>query len=69
MPLGRYTLLTIPGSVVWAFAFAGAGWAAGSQWEDFHHSFRYAEYVVAGAILLLIGRNLASSARGQPLAR
>ena len=48
MPLGRYTLLTIPGSVLWAFAFAGAGWAAGSQWEDFHHSFRYAEYVVAG---------------------
>ena len=54
MPLGRYTLLTIPGSVIWAFAFAGAGWAAGSQWEDFHHSFRYAEYVVAAAILLLI---------------
>jgi membrane protein DedA with SNARE-associated domain len=54
MPLGRYTLLTIPGSVIWAFAFAGAGWAAGSQWEDFHHSFRYAEYVVAGGILALI---------------
>jgi membrane protein DedA with SNARE-associated domain len=54
MPLGRYTLLTIPGSVVWAFAFAAAGYAAGSQWEDFHHSFRYAEYVVAGAILALI---------------
>jgi membrane protein DedA with SNARE-associated domain len=54
MPLGRYTLLTIPGSVLWAFAFAGAGWAAGSQWEDFHHSFRYAEYFVAGGIILLI---------------
>lgn len=54
MPLARYTLLTIPGSVIWAFAFAGAGWAAGSQWEEFHHSFRYAEYVVAGGILLLI---------------
>jgi membrane protein DedA with SNARE-associated domain len=58
MPLGRYTLLTIPGSVVWAFAFAGAGWAAGSQWEDFHHSFRYAEYVVAAAILVLIGAGI-----------
>jgi membrane protein DedA with SNARE-associated domain len=54
MPLGRYTLLTIPGSILWAFAFAGAGWAAGSQWEEFHHSFRYAEYVVAGGIILLI---------------
>ena len=58
MPLGRYTLLTIPGSVVWAFAFAGAGWAAGSQWEDLHHSFRYAEYVVAAAILVLIGAGI-----------
>jgi membrane protein DedA with SNARE-associated domain len=54
MPLGRYTLLTIPGSILWAFAFAGAGWAAGSQWEEFHHSFRYAEYFVAGGIILLI---------------
>ena len=54
MPLGRYTLLTIPGSVAWAFAFAGIGWAAGSSWEDFHHSFRYAEYVVAAAIVLVI---------------
>jgi membrane protein DedA with SNARE-associated domain len=54
MPLGRYTLLTIPGSILWAFVFAGAGWAAGSQWEEFHHSFRYAEYVVAGGIILLI---------------
>jgi membrane protein DedA with SNARE-associated domain len=54
MPLGRYTLLTIPGSVAWAFAFAGIGWAAGSSWEEFHHSFRYAEYVVAAAIVLVI---------------
>jgi len=64
MPLGRYTLLTIPGSVVWAFGFAGAGWAAGSQWEDFHHSFRYAEYVVAGAILVLIAAGIWRHRRG-----
>jgi membrane protein DedA with SNARE-associated domain len=54
MPFVRYMLLTIPGSVAWAFAFAGAGWAFGSQWEDFHHSFRYAEYVVAAGIFLVI---------------
>jgi membrane protein DedA with SNARE-associated domain len=54
MPLGRYTLLTIPGSFVWAFAFAGIGWAAGAKWEEFHHSFRYAEYVVAGVIAIVI---------------
>lgn len=69
MPLGRYTLLTIPGSVVWAFAFAGAGWAAGSQWEDFHHSFRYAEYVVAAAILLLVVAGIWRHRRGARIDR
>jgi membrane protein DedA with SNARE-associated domain len=69
MPLGRYTLLTIPGSVLWAFAFAGAGWAAGSQWEDFHHSFRYAEYVVAGGILVLIAAGIWRHRRGARIDR
>jgi membrane protein DedA with SNARE-associated domain len=54
MPPVRYTLLTTPGSYAWAFAFAAIGWAAGSKWEEFHHSFRYAEYVVAAAILVVI---------------
>ena len=69
MPLGRYTLLTIPGSVLWAFAFAGAGWAAGSQWEDFHHSFRYAEYVVAAVILVLVVAGIWRHRRGARIDR
>ena len=48
--LGRYTLLTFLGSAIWCFAFAAAGWVAGANWEDFHHAFRYADYLVAGAI-------------------
>lgn len=47
----RYTLLTLLGSAIWCFAFAGAGYAAGEAWEDFHHAFRYVELAVAGAIL------------------
>ena len=46
-PFVRYTLLTLLGSAIWCFAFAGAGYAAGEAWEDFHHAFRYVEYVVA----------------------
>jgi membrane protein DedA with SNARE-associated domain len=49
--LGRYTLLTLLGSAIWCFAFAGAGYAAGESWEDFHHAFRYVEYLVAAAIV------------------
>jgi membrane protein DedA with SNARE-associated domain len=51
-PLVRYTLLTLAGSAIWCFAFAGAGYLAGDRWEDFHHAFRYIEYVVAAAIVV-----------------
>jgi membrane protein DedA with SNARE-associated domain len=50
-PFWRYTWLTLLGSAIWCFAFAGAGFAAGEAWEDFHHAFRYVEYVVAAAIV------------------
>jgi membrane protein DedA with SNARE-associated domain len=49
--LGRYTVLTLIGSAIWCFAFAGAGYAAGESWEDFHHAFRYIEYLVVAAIV------------------
>ncbi len=49
-PLGRYTVLTLIGSAIWCFALAGAGWALGSQWEDFHHGFRYVDYAIVAAI-------------------
>jgi membrane protein DedA with SNARE-associated domain len=51
----RYTLLTLLGSAIWCFAFAAAGYAAGEAWEDFHHAFRYVEYVVAAAIIGVAG--------------
>jgi membrane protein DedA with SNARE-associated domain len=55
MPLGRYTLLTIPGSAAWCFALAGVGWAAGRSYKHFHHAFDYVEVVVvAGAVLLVL---------------
>jgi membrane protein DedA with SNARE-associated domain len=50
VPFVRYTLLTLAGSAIWCFAFAGAGYAVGENWEDFHHAFRYVEYLVAAAI-------------------
>jgi membrane protein DedA with SNARE-associated domain len=69
MPLGRYTLLTIPGSFAWAFAFAGIGWAAGSSWERFHHDFRYAEYAVAALLLVVVVAAVVRHRRGARLSR
>jgi membrane protein DedA with SNARE-associated domain len=53
-PLGAYTLLTLLGSLLWCFAFAGAGWALGGSWESFHRDFRYADYAVVAALVLFV---------------
>jgi membrane protein DedA with SNARE-associated domain len=52
MPFWRYTLLSIPGSTAWAFAFAGIGWAFGRNYDRFHHAFDIA--LVAGAALVAL---------------
>jgi membrane protein DedA with SNARE-associated domain len=52
MPLAPYTVFTIIGSALWAFAFAGIGYAVGSNYERFHHFFDIA--LVAGAALLVL---------------
>ena len=52
MPLGPYTVLTLVGSAVWAFAIAGIGYALGANYHRFDHGFKYAEYaVVAGVVV------------------
>ena len=51
VPLRRYTVLTLVGSAVWCFAFAGIGLAAGASWESFHSSFRYADVAVAAFVV------------------
>jgi membrane protein DedA with SNARE-associated domain len=53
MPLGRYTVFTFLGSAIWCFALAGIGWALGANWERFHEAFRYADYVIFGAAVVL----------------
>jgi membrane protein DedA with SNARE-associated domain len=57
-PLGPYTVLTLLGSLIWCFAFAGAGWALGDNWKTVHDNFRYVDYavvvlVVAAAVWLI----------------
>ena len=46
-PLRRYMVLTLIGSAIWCFVFAGIGWAAGASWESFHEAFRFADVAVA----------------------
>jgi membrane protein DedA with SNARE-associated domain len=66
-PLGRYVVLSAIASLVWCLAFGVAGHALGSNWDQVHHAFRYADYaaivaVVALAAALLVRRRRASGA-------
>ncbi|HEY7729658.1 MAG TPA: DedA family protein [Gaiellaceae bacterium] len=56
VPFVRYTLLTLAGSAIWCFAFAGAGYALGTSWERFHDAFRYVDILVG--VLLAAGIGL-----------
>jgi membrane protein DedA with SNARE-associated domain len=54
MPFVRYTLLTLIGSAIWAFAFAGAGWALGRSYENVHKDFRYVDIVIVVVVALFV---------------
>jgi len=62
-PLLPYVALTLAGSLIWCFGFAGAGWALGGSWESFHHGFRYADYVAVVAVLAVVALALAHRLR------
>ncbi len=54
MRLAPYTVLTLVGSAVWAFALAGIGYGLGTGYERFDHGFRYAEYAVVAVVVLVL---------------
>ena len=66
VPMRNYVPLTLAGSAIWCFGFAGAGWAVGGSWENFHHNFRYADYVAVAAVLVLAVFVLARHLRSRP---
>jgi prepilin-type N-terminal cleavage/methylation domain-containing protein len=51
-PLGPYVALTLAGSAIWCFAFAAAGWALGSSYDQVHNAFTVIEVLVVVAIVL-----------------
>lgn len=61
MPLGRFLLWAIPGAAAFAFAFAGIGWAVGSNYRHFHRLFDYGLVAGAALVVLYLVVRLASS--------
>jgi membrane protein DedA with SNARE-associated domain len=68
-PLRRYTVLTAIGSALWAFAFAGAGWALGASWKRFDHAFHYVEYALVLAAVALAAYLFVRRRRSTTMAR
>jgi membrane protein DedA with SNARE-associated domain len=70
-PFVSYLGLTLLGSAIWCFAFAGAGWALGTSWHTLHAAFGYVDVgVVAAAVGAVTWLTLRRrSARAQRVAR
>jgi membrane protein DedA with SNARE-associated domain len=58
-PLAPYTLLTLAGSAIWCFGFAGVGWALGSRYDQVHHAFTGLEVALVAAAALAVVAALA----------
>jgi membrane protein DedA with SNARE-associated domain len=52
--IAPYTALTLAGSAIWCFALAGVGWGVGKSYHRFDHGFRYAEYAIVAAVIVLL---------------
>jgi membrane protein DedA with SNARE-associated domain len=68
MRLGPYTLLTLLGSAIWCYAFAGVGWGAGTGYKHFHHNFEYVSIGIAVAAVGAVAFWLWRRRRGSKLA-
>ena len=54
MPVVRFTVLTLIGSLPWVLALAFAGEAVGENWKSVRNGFEYVDYVVLALIVLAL---------------
>jgi membrane protein DedA with SNARE-associated domain len=55
MPLGRFTLFSLLGTIPWVLALAFAGHALGSDWTTVRKGFEYVDYAIVLLIVVGIG--------------
>jgi membrane protein DedA with SNARE-associated domain len=55
MPIVRFTVFTLIGSLVWNTALVGAGYALGDRWEQVGDYVGYLQYVVIAVVLAALG--------------
>jgi membrane protein DedA with SNARE-associated domain len=55
MPILRFSLFTLLGSLTWNSALVGAGYALGDRWEQVGEYVGYLQYVVIAVVLVALG--------------
>ena len=68
MPLGRFTLLSLIGSLPWVLALAIVGHAVGNDWQSVRKGFEYVDYAVLAAAVAGLAYLLARRRRDRKLA-
>jgi len=51
MPLGRFSVLTVLGTLPWCIMLVAIGNVAGTHWDEWHRRFGYLDYVVVAAAI------------------
>lgn len=67
MPLGRFSLFTLVGSLPWTFALAGVGYAVAANWDSVASAFTYASVVIGVIAVAVIAWWLVKRARERRL--
>jgi membrane protein DedA with SNARE-associated domain len=52
MPLGRFTVLSLIGTIPWVVALAFAGHALGGDWTSVRKGFEYVDYVILALVII-----------------
>ncbi len=65
MPLGRFTVFSLIGSIPWVLGLAVAGHALGHDWTSVRKAFEYVDYVVVAAVIAGVGYALVRRRRAR----
>jgi membrane protein DedA with SNARE-associated domain len=65
MPVVRFTVYSLIGTVVWVIPLALIGEAVGSEWKTVRKGFEWADYVILAVIVLGIGYAIVRRRRGR----
>jgi membrane protein DedA with SNARE-associated domain len=52
MPLGRFTVLSLIGTIPWVVALAFAGYALGGDWTSVRKGFEYIDYAILAVVVV-----------------